>query len=98
MDLHRGACPLEPVECPFLEAGCEVQLVRRDLDEHVERSTKQHLLQVMNAYREVKKSNRRLKDSIEALTEDFEDLNEGFESVKRRCERNEEEDEDNFEL
>lgn len=83
MTLHRVTCPLEPVECPFKEAGCEVQLVRKDLDEHVERSTQQHLLLVMSAYREVKKSNRRLKDDIVAL-------NGEFESVKRRCQRDDE--------
>lgn len=83
MAQHQRTCPLEPVECPFKEAGCEVQLVRKDLDEHVERSTQQHLLLVMSAYREVKKSNRRLKDDIVAL-------NGEFESVKRRCRRDDE--------
>ena len=78
---------MEPVECPFKEAGCEVQLVRKDLDEHVERSTQQHLVLVMSAYREVKESNCELRSYIDTI--EF-DLNEEVGSVKRRCQEIEE--------
>ncbi len=44
MATHREQCPLERVPCPFQEAGCEVKLVRRDLEKHVSQETQHHLL------------------------------------------------------
>ena len=36
---HCSRCELEPVECPFHEAGCTVRVVRREFDVHVRKST-----------------------------------------------------------
>jgi len=36
MDNHRSRCELEPVECEFREAGCKVDLVRKDFESHME--------------------------------------------------------------
>ncbi len=41
---HRGQCPLEPMPCPFKEAGCETRPVRKDLEEHLTSQGQQHLL------------------------------------------------------
>ena len=72
--------------------------MRKDLDEHIEHSTQEHLLQVMRAYHKVKVSNRRLQDEIDdmnkeldSVNEEFAAVNEELKSVKRRCERNEDE-------
>ena len=47
LEAHKEVCPLEPVECPFSEAGCKQLLVRKDLDGHIQSSTQQHLLNLM---------------------------------------------------
>ena len=46
MSTHRDECPLEPMACPFKEAGCETKLVRRDFEDHMStlKQTQQHLL------------------------------------------------------
>ncbi len=41
---HREQCPLEPVPCPFQEAGCETGPIRKDLEEHLTSHSQQHLL------------------------------------------------------
>ena len=40
MNNHHSSCKLEPVECPFHEAGCTVEAVRRDFDTHIGKSAK----------------------------------------------------------
>ena len=66
MPSHRQQCPLEPVECPFTEAGCRVKLVRKDLEGHVKNSTTEHLTGLLGAFMETKKE---LKATKKALAE-----------------------------
>ena len=47
MGQHRLICPQEVVICPFQEAGCQVKLVRREIETHIAASTQQHLLLIM---------------------------------------------------
>ncbi len=44
---HQKVCPLEPVKCPFFEAGCRKFLARKDLAEHKASNTEHHLELVM---------------------------------------------------
>ena len=55
MPSHRQQCPLEPVECPFREAGCEVKLVRKELEGHVTNSITKHLTGLLEAFMETRK-------------------------------------------
>ena len=68
--IHRESCPLEPIECSFSEVGCQEQLVRRDLDNHMATSDHQHLLLMMKAFKELKqetkKENEHLREEIKA--------------------------------
>ena len=62
MDNHRSRCELEPVECPFREAGCKV--VRKELDSHMSGNQQNHLLVLLGAFqgakRELKECRREL--------------------------------------
>ncbi|XP_064390011.1 TNF receptor-associated factor 2-like [Halichondria panicea] len=40
---HQEVCPLEPVKCPFFEAGCTEMIARKDLAEHQASNTEHHL-------------------------------------------------------
>ena len=55
MDTHRSRCQLEPVECPFHEAGCTVRVLRREFDAHMSGSQQNHLLMLLGAFQETKK-------------------------------------------
>ena len=50
---HRISCPLERVECSFLEVGCKEELVRKDLDNHIATNDHHHLLLMMKAFKEL---------------------------------------------
>ena len=48
---HHSVCPLEHVQCPFIEAGCEsFDLRHSQLDDHLSSGQQYHLLLVMGAY------------------------------------------------
>ncbi|XP_064389173.1 TNF receptor-associated factor 5-like [Halichondria panicea] len=40
---HQKVCPLEPVKCPFFEAGCTELIPRKDLAAHKASNTEHHL-------------------------------------------------------
>ena len=47
MESHRSQCPDEPVECPFVEAGCKIIVRHQQLGNHVATSLQQHLMLLM---------------------------------------------------
>ena len=51
---HAEICPLEMVQCPFLEAGCDTRVLRKDFSAHMESNTQQHLMKMMTAYSKLK--------------------------------------------
>ena len=66
VSIHRESCPLEHVECSFSEVGCQEQLVRRDLDNHMATSDHQHLLLMMKAFKELKQETKQLRDEVKS--------------------------------
>ena len=69
IETHRGICPLEPLDCPFKDAGCTDKICRRDMENHIESNTQKHLLMMFKSYQEVVKSNQELKARVEKLEE-----------------------------
>ena len=63
---HRSRCELERVECPFCEAGCTAQIVRREFDVHMSENQQHHLLVLLGAFQETK---RKLNESERAFCE-----------------------------
>ena len=54
MEYHLTKCPLEKVECPFLEAGCEDKVIRSQLDDHLASNQQAHILMMMKDYKKTK--------------------------------------------
>ena len=63
---HRNECPLEAVECPFAEAGCDIKLVRNQLKKHQTDYQQTHLLQLMTDYRKSKEALTATKAALAA--------------------------------
>ena len=51
MTNHKLTCPLEPIECPFWDAGCDAKLVRKDLEGHMATELQEHLLKSFQTLR-----------------------------------------------
>ena len=86
--IHRESCPLEPVKCSFSEVGCQEQLVKRDLDNHMATSDHQHLLLMMKAFKELKQETTRKdatrKQEMEQLRKEMSEIKAGEVSPKEK--------------
>lgn len=69
--IHENECPELPVKCPFYDAGCHIQLVRKNLDEHVEKSNTAHFMKFIAAMKSdvasLKAENEAMKSHVESL-------------------------------
>ena len=65
---HAENCPLEMVQCPFIEAGCGVRVLRRDIDAHMESNIQQHLMKMMMAYSKLKIDHIKLHEEHDKLS------------------------------
>ena len=74
MDNHRSRCELEPVECPFREAGCKVQVMRKEFDSHMSGNQQNHLIVLLGAYQETK---TKLHNTSLKLLETRKEMEEG---------------------
>jgi hypothetical protein len=66
MKSHKEDCPNMPIKCPFVDAGCEKTLLRKELDEHLETSVTTHLMKFMAGYTALKADVESLKADNEA--------------------------------
>ena len=80
---HKEVCPLEPMECPFREAGCKQQLVRKDLDGHMQANTQQHLLNLIVAHKSLATAHESLTTAHESLTTGYKSLQMTHEELKK---------------
>ena len=64
---HCDLCPLEPLDCPFKDAGCTDKIQRKDMEKHIESNTQHHLMMVFKSHQELMKANQELKARVENL-------------------------------
>ena len=73
MEDHRKKCPKEVVCCAFEEAGCQVKVIRSDLDRHMKDSQFEHMSLIMADYKQTKTDLKLMQETMEemkiALTE-----------------------------
>ena len=67
-------CPLEPVQCPFSEVGCNPLLVRRDLNNHVKSNMESHMLKLMSAHTSLVAEHKKLLNDHSKLHGDHSKL------------------------
>jgi hypothetical protein len=67
MEDHRSQCPLEPVECPFAEAGCKVDIRRQQFENHMTTSQQQHLMLLMIDRTQLKREWKEMKTELKEV-------------------------------
>ncbi len=65
---HKNECPLQFVDCPFIEAGCEVMLPRKDISEHETSNMQSHLRLAMRATATAKELKRDFETLISVVS------------------------------
>ena len=78
MPAHREECPLEPLTCPFAEAGCGVKLVRQQFDKHLADNQQVHLLQLMGDYKKMKEQLNKMTKAFTVETGRLKSLQESI--------------------
>ena len=71
---HTEVCPLEPVQCPFSEVGCNPLLVRRDLNNHLKSNVDSHMLKMMAAHTSLVAEHEKLQNDHSKLQSDHSKL------------------------
>ncbi len=66
---HQKVCSLEPVKCPFFEAGCQEMIPRKDLAAHKASNTEHHLELVMTETVTLKQKADKFEQEAEAEKE-----------------------------
>ena len=52
MGSHQQKCPKEVIKCPYHDIGCETEMKREKMDEHMETNTQAHLQNAVKKIRE----------------------------------------------
>ena len=71
----KDKCPLALVDCPFHYAGCETQLPRKDMPEHM-KETVTHLTLLATTNQKLMKENMELQRMVQAMDADIRALKE----------------------
>ena len=84
---HAEACPLEPVPCTFCEAGCDVMVLRKDLNTHLESSMQDHFMKMMTSHMELKREHRELEADHRKLKIEHTDALKRQHELREECSR-----------
>ena len=60
----RDECPLVPVGCPYQYAGCKAELVRNDVQAHIEKDIPHHLTLLAGVTEGLTKTNQELRENM----------------------------------
>ncbi len=81
---HISICPEAIVTCDFVEAGCLVALIRKDLDSHMETNMKKHLSLLMKAHLAMKQENAAIKQQNTAMKHENAAIRKEIKELKRK--------------
>ena len=68
----KDECPLTLVNCPFYYAGCDVQIPRKDMSEHMKDLTK-HLTLLASVTHTIMRENQDLRETVKKMNRDHQD-------------------------
>ena len=84
MESHRSRCPQEPVECPFAEAGCKVEVRRQELEDHMTTSLQQHVMLLMIDRKQLKEELNEVKAKLNRAETECEEIKVELHETKDR--------------
>lgn len=71
---HEEGCPMRPVDCPFLKAGCKVRPHQKDVGEHLATNSPQHIEMMSKSLDSMQKRVQKAESDAERKTEELEQL------------------------
>ena len=79
----QDQCPLTLVDCPFHCAGCQIQLLRKDMPDHV-RETATHLILLASVTQSLAKKNQELQQTTLELGQTSAELRQTIAELQQR--------------
>ena len=84
--LHCTICPIQPIECPFAEAGCKTELLRQDLLKHSLDMQQKHLLMIMGSFKQMKQEHQeelqKTRDELQGTKSELTQTKEELEQTR----------------
>ena len=82
VDKHTRYCGKTEVECEFKEFGCNMKVARKYMQDHILKSTSEHLVLVANSHRELKEKLKDQDSLIEDLKQTVSDQSSEIKALK----------------
>ena len=79
---HQDTCPLELVLCPFHQLGCEVEVCRKDVANHMDSSALQHMTVLAKSHMTLSERHAVLEAEHDELKADHATLKEDHTTLK----------------
>lgn len=80
---HEEGCPLRPVDCPFLKAGCRIRPHQKDVSEHLATNSPSHIEMMSKSLDALQVRVQKAEKDAEGKTEELEKLQAVEESSRR---------------
>ena len=87
LNKHEQSCGMKPITCPFANPGCKVPLVQKDLEDHLNTYTAQHLDLVTKSMDALKTRADSAERQMHIAKAEVEDLRRQAESVHLNMDR-----------
>ena len=78
----KDECPLTLVNCPFYYAGCDVQIPRKDMSEHMKDWAK-HLTLLASVTHTIMRENQDLRETMKKMNQDHQDKMKAMQEMER---------------
>jgi len=82
IEAHRKVCPLEVVQCEYHDVGCDIKLVRKDLEGHIRDRMAEHLNLMRCNLVQTTKQLKITEHKLIAVEKDLEDTKETLGKTK----------------
>ena len=93
---HHSSCPLEPLDCPFKDAGCTEKIARKNMEDHMTANQQKHTLLT---FQSLHRSNQQMKQELHQSSQQMEkdrrelrslkdDIRREIDSLEERIRRN----------
>ena len=88
---HHSSCPLEPLDCPFKDAGCTEKIARKDMEHHMTANQQKHMLLT---FQSLQQANEHVKQDLNDTKRELNDMKQELHDTKRKLEDTKQELED----
>ena len=85
---HHSSCPLEPLDCPFKDAGCTEKIARKDMEDHMTANQQKHIVQ---GYLSLQQSNEQQKQELNATRQELQATKQMLNTTKQELQTTKEE-------